>query len=146
MKELTAARRRRFAAQFLKTLDPELAGKAVGRDDGPALLRSRAVRRELERQRQDWGQCLEPGDITRRMAAIAFGQANDCVRLALDPECDISTLDLTLLSEIRRTDKGMVEIKLADRMGALEYLASVTGGRQDPAAEFLEALAGADAP
>ena len=98
--------------------------------------------RELERQRQDWGQCLEPGDITRRMAAIAFGQANDCVRLALEDEPKLDKLDLSLLSEVKRNDKGTVEIKLIDRLQALEQLATVADGERTDMDDFLKALQG----
>lgn len=143
---MTAQQRQRFADLFLRTMDPQTAGQAIGREDGPGLLCLPEVRAELRRQRKVWAGQPRAGDIARRMAAIAFGRANDCVRLALEPDCDISALDLTLLSELRRTDKGMVEIKLCDRMEALRYLADAagreSGGGSDPGAAFLAALNG----
>lgn len=144
MAKLTREQRQRFAEAFLRTLDPDMAGQCAGREDGAALLGRRDVQLELQRQRLGWEGQLQAGDIKRRMAAIAFGRANDCVRLALEPNCDVSDLDLTLLSEIRRSDKGLVEIKLCDRMEALQFLAQATEERSDPAARLLEALDGTE--
>ena len=62
-------------------------------------------------------------DVTRRLAELAFGKANDCVRLALEDDPRLDRLDLSLLSEVKRNDKGTVEIKLIDRLRALEQLA-----------------------
>ena len=64
-------------------------------------------------------------DVTRRLAELAFGKANDCVRLALEDDPMLDRLDLSLLSEVKRNDKGTVEIKLIDRLRALEQLALV---------------------
>ena len=64
-------------------------------------------------------------DVTRRLAELAFGKANDCVRLALEDDPRLDKLDLSLLSEVKRNDKGTVEIKLIDRLRALEQLAVV---------------------
>ncbi len=79
-------------------------------------------------------------DVTRRLAELAFGQPNDCVRLALEEVGDLKKLDLSLLSEIKRSEKGMVEIKLIDRLRALEQLAQSTGEDNGQMEEFLQAL------
>lgn len=79
-------------------------------------------------------------DVTRRLAELAFGKANDCVRLALEDDPQLSKLDLSLLSEVKRNDKGTVEIKLIDRLKALEQLAQAAGEDGDGAREFLRAL------
>ena len=79
-------------------------------------------------------------DVTRRLAELAFGQPNDCVRLALEEMPDLKGLDLSLLSEIKRSEKGMVEIKLIDRLRALEQLAQAAGQNQNGMEEFLQAL------
>ena len=47
-------------------------------------------------------------DVTRRLAELAFGKANDCVRLALEDDPELGKLDLSLLSEVKRNDKGTV--------------------------------------
>ena len=79
-------------------------------------------------------------DVTRRLAELAFGQPNDCVRLALEEMPDLKKLDLSLLSEIKRNEKGMVEIKLVDRLRALEQLAQSAGTENEQVEQFLQAL------
>ena len=61
-------------------------------------------------------------DVIRRLAERAFGKANDCGRLALEDEPCLEKLDLSLLSEVKRNDKGTVEVRLIDRLRALEQL------------------------
>ena len=81
-------------------------------------------------------------DVTRRLAELAFGKANDCVRLALEDDPKLGKLDLSLLSEVKRNEKGTVEIKLIDRLRALEQLANVAGEESDDMELFLQALQG----
>lgn len=85
-------------------------------------------------------------DVTRRLAELAFGQPNDCVRLAMEEIQDLKELDLSLLSEIRRSEKGMVEIKLIDRLKALEQLAASTGDGGGQVEELIRALRPKDEP
>ena len=84
-------------------------------------------------------------DVTRRLAELAFGKANDCVRLALEDEPRLDKLDLSLLSEVKRNDKGTVEIKLIDRLRALEQLAEVAEEDHSDMDAFLQALQGGEA-
>lgn len=79
-------------------------------------------------------------DVTRRLAELAFGKANDCVRLALEDDPRLDKLDLSLLSEVKRNDKGTVEIKLIDRLRALEQLAIVAEEEKADLESFLQAL------
>ncbi len=79
-------------------------------------------------------------DVTRRLAELAFGKANDCVRLALEDDPRLDKLDLSLLSEVKRNDKGTVEIKLIDRLRALEQLALVAEEEKTDLESFLQAL------
>ncbi len=79
-------------------------------------------------------------DVTRRLAELAFGRANDCVRLALENDPRLDKLDLSLLSEVKRNDKGTVEIKLIDRLRALEQLALYAEGEKTDLESFLAAL------
>ena len=83
-------------------------------------------------------------DVVRRMAELAFGKANDCVRLVLEDEPTVDKLDLSLLSEVKRNDKGTVEIKLIDRLRALEQLSQAAGQEDGDMAEFLQALQGGE--
>ena len=81
-------------------------------------------------------------DVTRRLAELAFGKANDCVRLALEDDPQLGRLDLSLLSEVKRNDKGTVEIKLIDRLRILEKLEQSTQEDHDEMRELLRALGG----
>lgn len=81
-------------------------------------------------------------DVTRRLAELAFGKANDCVKLALEENICLDELDLSLLSEVKRNDKGTVEIKLIDRLRALEQLAQTAGAERSDVDAFLQALQG----
>ena len=81
-------------------------------------------------------------DVTRRLAELAFGKANDCVRLALEDDPQLGKLDLSLLSEVKRNDKGTVEIKLIDRLRALEQLAMFAGEDNADLEAFLQAMQG----
>lgn len=83
-------------------------------------------------------------DVTRRLAELAFGRANDCVRLALEDDPQLDSLDLSLLSEVKRNEKGTVEIKLIDRLRALEQLAEVAGEDSSELGAFLQALQGGE--
>lgn len=95
--------------------------------------------RRTLRERIRAGQ-IKREDVIRRLAELAFGKANDCVRLALEDAPELSRLDLSLLSEVKRNDKGTVEIKLIDRLKALEQLAQAAGENAHGAEEFLRAL------
>ena len=80
------------------------------------------------------------GDVNRRLAELAYGKANDCVRLVMEDNPCLDRLDLSLLSEIRRSDKGVVEVRLIDRLQILKQLAALTEENQEEAAAFLQAL------
>lgn len=89
---------------------------------------------------------LSRRDIVRRLGELAFGSANDCVRLVLEDCPDLDALELSLLSEVRRSDKGGVEVKLIDRLKAVETLSAAIGADDGEAAEFLKALSGGGEP
>ena len=97
--------------------------------NGEKSLKSRIREGEIRRR-----------DVTRRLAELAFGKANDCVRLALEDDPSLDRLDLSLLSEVKRNDKGTVEIKLIDRLRALEQLALVAEEEKTDLESFLQAL------
>ena len=81
-------------------------------------------------------------DVTRRLAELAFGRANDCVRLVLEETPDLGKLDLSLLSEVKRNEKGTVEIRLIDRLRALEQLAAVAKPEDTGLNALLQAMQG----
>lgn len=65
---------------------------------------------------------LQRKQVLEQLARLAFGKAEDAMRLALQPqENDPKKLDLSAVSEFKVTEKG-VEIKLVDRVKALETL------------------------
>lgn len=83
-------------------------------------------------------------EVIRRLKELAFGRANDCVRLVLEEEPDLDGLDLSLLSGLKRSEKGAVEVKLVDRLRALELLAGNLGAENGNMEEFLRALEGGE--
>lgn len=103
------------------------------RDNGEKSLSRRIREGTVDRQ-----------DVIRRLSELAFGRANDCVRLVLEDSPDLQTLDLSLLSEVRRSDKGGVEVKLIDRLRILEQLTRMTGEGQSDMDAFLQALQGGE--
>ena len=114
-----------FCRVYLETMDPEQAAAATGQGDG-------LLRRE---------------DVLRHLARIAFGRVNDAVELALRPEtANPAQMDLSALSELKVTEKG-VELKLVDRIRALETLFRLLEQGDSDGAEglyqALEAVAGA---
>ena len=101
------------------------------RENGEKSLQKRIRAGQVSRQ-----------DVTRRLAELAFGRANDCVRLALEDSPDLGTLDLGLLSEVKRNDKGTVEVRLIDRLRALEQLQLLASENGSDVEAFLLALQG----
>ena len=106
---------------------------------------------DLEEKRSTLKQRIREGrlrreDVLRRLAELAFGQPNACVRLALEELPDLKGLDLSLLSEIKRSDKGMVEIRLIDRGKVLERLAQAMEDEGDGVGELLRALGSGEEP
>ena len=105
--------------------------EAMNRNTGEKALKERIRTGKISKE-----------DVTRRLAELAFGKANDCVRLALEDAPELGKLDLSLLSEVKRNDKGTVEIKLIDRLRALEQLAEVAGDGGEDLELVLQALGG----
>lgn len=131
-------RKRDFCAAYLRTMDPEQAAEAAGREDGFATLALKSVRRRLENMRGAAAGELRREDALRRLAQLAFGRANDAARLALAPrEVDPGGLDLSAVAELKVTDKGGVEVKLVDRVRALETLCALLEERSGGGAEEL---------
>lgn len=126
-----------FCRVYLRTMDPEQAAEAVEHRDGFSLLGRKAIQERLERMRNSAAGQLRREDALRQLAQIAFGQAGDVVRLALRPEtAEPEEMDLSLLSELKVTDKG-VEVKLVDRVRALETLCELLEDTGSGGAEAL---------
>ena len=103
----------------------------MGSKNGDSQLKKRIRSGQLTRE-----------DVARRLAELAFGEANDCVRLVLEEGAALETLNLSLLSEVKRSDKGAVEVKLVDRLRALEQLAALAADGGSDLESFLKALQG----
>ena len=88
--------------------------------------------------------------LLERMERLAGGRVNDAVKLAfLDSERmdEIDGLDLSALTEFKRSGTGTVEIKLTDRLAALEKLLAMLEGGENARAEALyQALEGGAKP
>lgn len=87
---------------------------------------------------------VQKRDIQRKLAELAFGRANDCVKLVLEESPEVDALELSLLSEVKRSDRGAVEVKLIDRLRALEALSGMVGGEEGEMKAFLQALRGGE--
>ncbi|MEG2421017.1 MAG: XRE family transcriptional regulator [Oscillospiraceae bacterium] len=88
------------------------------------------------------------GVVVAQLQKIATGRVNDAVKLAyLDMEegnfGELDRLDLTNLTEFKRSPGGTVEVKLVNRVAVLERMLEVLGGDDDRAEAFLKALEGA---
>ena len=136
-----------FCRVYLETMDPEQAAAATGQGDGLALLGRKSIQKRMERMRGAAAGQLRREDVLRHLARIAFGRVNDAVELALRPEtANPAQMDLSALSELKVTEKGG-ELKLVDRIRALETLFRwLEPGDSDGAEglyQALEAVAGA---
>lgn len=79
--------------------------------------------------------------IRRQLRKMAFGKANDCVKLAMCEGIDICKLDLSMLKELHRGEKT-VDIKLVDRLEILRQLATLGDEDTERVDEVLAALGG----
>ena len=117
----------RFCRAYLRTMDPERAAAEINRRDGYTMLGRKTTQQHLEQMRSAAAATVKREDILRQLAKLAFGGAEDAVRLALERgETAPEGLELSAVSELRVTEKG-VEVKLVDRVRALETLWRLLG-------------------
>lgn len=114
------------------------AGFAFPERSGMRLLGKQAILSEIDRLSQQVKTAASAVDGLRR---IAFGSVTDAIKLVLGEEpLELEELDLFMVSEIKKTDKG-VEIKFYDRIKALSELLSVSeGGEYKGTSQFVEAI------
>jgi len=82
-----------------------------------------------------------------KLSEIAFGKANDVVKLAfLNPEKDqdvLNDLDLTMLAEVKKSPNGAVELKLVNRLDVMKMLLGEfqpSKGEESGTAKFFQAI------
>ena len=91
---------------------------------------------------------MNEGDLRKTLIEeirhLAFGGANDAVKLAFLPEDGLDCLDgldLTALRSLRRLSNGTVELELIDRIKLIELLLSAgQGGENGGAGNLIRAL------
>ena len=116
----------------MQTGDATLSAREAGFRDavrtGRKLLCRERVVQELERlaaiQNRILG-CMAATGYQR----LAFGNASDAVSLVFEQEPDrekLGRMDLFLISELKRPKDGAMEIKLFDRVKALEKLETMS--------------------
>lgn len=107
---------------------------------GIRLLTKENVLDEIDEIGEKIRKTAEAADGFRR---IAFGSVADAVKLILGYEniADVEKLDLFMVSEIKLSKGGGIEIKFFDRIKALEALAGLTetNGGEGPA-PFIDAI------
>ena len=133
---------REFCLAFIETMDIGRAAEkaCISRRQAMELLEDNRTVELLDRYRMLTARQICADDAVRRLAELAFGRANDCVKLVMEQEPDISSLRLDLLSELKRGSNGVIEIKLLDRVKALEQLLELLGGTSNEAESFFRAL------
>lgn len=84
--------------------------------------------------------------LIRQMQDLARARVNDAVKLAYlsGEELEvIDRLDLTALTEFKRTGSGAVEVKFADRLKTMEKLLALSQeDREERAEALLRSLGG----
>lgn len=111
--------------------------------EGIRLLESDNCRKTISRLKNTLSDC---GNVSTGLKRLAFGNCTDAVYLVfadeLPPPDVIERLDLFNVSEIKRVKGGGVEVKLFDRLKALEKLFELENSfsDRDKAADLIKAL------
>ncbi len=109
-----------------------------------AEILSRPSARRLIRSQRSFIREKGIDDIRTALRRIAFGEANDAVRLAL---CEDDTLPLNRMnffgiSELKKVKGGGIELKFTSRLDALKMLCEIENGEfsKNRADSFLSAF------
>ena len=142
-------RRKLFCCYYVILGSPEEAAVRAGypKDtaltDAAACLKSTQCRKVISELKTLFS---DTGSVKAGLRRLAFGSCKDAVTLAFSdelPSADrIDALDLFNVSEIKRVKGGGLEIKLFDRLKALEKLYEIETAldSKNTAAGLLEAL------
>lgn len=141
-----SARQKAFCRHFVRTRNGREAAAAAGFACFPQraafrLLFDKRVRAEIAALEKDLA--ATRAELIAGYRRLAFGSAADAVRLLLhadDESLDPESLDLFLVSDIKRPKGGGLEIKFFDRQRALERLEALASGDADGALPFYRAL------
>lgn len=76
------------------------------------------------------------GLALKKLKTLAFGKANDAVKLVFIPETEdgaayVDRLDLSMLQEVKKSAAGAIEVKMVDRLDAIRLLLETCGGDGD---------------
>lgn len=146
MDKLLTARQRRFAEQYLLSGDARQSALAAGYSPSVAagktarLLQNRDVADYLERRRAEIAQNeVDTRRVMAELSSIAFADAGDYWRvedgrLLVADTGGLSPGKRAAVAQVREGTKG-VEVKLYDKMRALELLGKASGMFSDRAAE-----------
>ncbi len=85
-------------------------------------------------------QSLTRADAIRALAKLIRSRSNDCARLALEENPPTERLDLSLLQEVRRGSNGAIEVRLVDKLKAIELMAHLIEEDSSGAEDFFAAL------
>ncbi|MDD6279149.1 MAG: terminase small subunit [Oscillospiraceae bacterium] len=143
------AMRRRFCYNYAVLGSIEEAAVRAGfpresaLEEGIGCLKSGHCRALIDELRQT---LADSDDVAAGLKRLAFGNCSDAVYLVfadeLPPASVINQLDLFNVSEIKRIKGGGVEVKLFDRMKALEKLFELrnTCSDRNSAEQLIKAL------
>ena len=142
--------RKKFCCLYAMLGDAEEAAVRAGfsreeaLEKAAACLKAAACKRTVEELRKVF---IDGEAVLSGLRRLAFGSCNDGVLLAfadeLPPPETLEKLDLFNISEIKRVRGGGVEVKMFDRMKALEKLYELENifADRSKASGLIEALA-----
>jgi hypothetical protein len=115
------------------------SGYAFPEKAGARLLGKVAVIDQIEHERETLSRIADAADGLRR---LSFGSVADAVKLLFSGSeiSDIESLDLYMVSEIKFSKSGGVEIKFFDRLKALQALSEISGAEIGGTAPFIDAI------
>ncbi len=129
MDKISQETKMRFFWHYAKHRNVKEAGIAAGFEEneaysqGMSILSRKSAKRILSALIE---KLTIPGLVKAGLERLAFGDINDAVRLVFSDEPpterELSAMNLFNVSEIKRVKGGGVEIKLFDRLKALDKL------------------------
>ena len=127
-------RERDFCICFAETGDADLSARLAGYKINSRLRGARLLSRD-DTQNEILRLCKTREKLARSLATsgywrLAFGDTSDAASLLYNGElsaAELKSMDLFMISEIKKPKDGSIEIKFFDRLKALEKLESLGG-------------------